>query len=129
MGEVIDFSKIKANQEGGTMQRKKPTAKQLEERITMLESLVGGMQAGLQNISQELFHINANNVALFRALQEKDIITEDNIKASWEKHIRKPYEEDVAKAQAEATASTTGQDTDAEQESPAEDTETETQPS
>lgn len=109
MGEVVDFSKIKANQ-GERMERKKPTAKQLEERITMLENLVGGMQAGLQNISQELFHINANNVALFRAIEEKGVIDEDDIKASWDKYIRKPYEEDVAKATAandtEATPST-----------------------
>lgn len=109
MAEVIDFNKAKANQ-GGTMQGKKPTARQLEERITMLENLVGGMQAGLQNISQELFHINANSVALFRAVEAKGVITEDDIKESWSKHIQKPYEEDVAKAQQEATASTTGQD-------------------
>ena len=126
-GEVIDFNEAK---KGVAMQGKKPTARQLEDRIVMLENLVGGMQAGLQNISQELFHINANNVALFRALQEKDIITEDNIKESWDKHIRKPYEEDTAKAAAEAAAaSTTGQDVDVDKEAPAEDTETETKPS
>jgi len=126
MGEVVPFSKPKANKEGGTVQGKKPTARQLEDRIVMLESLVGGMQAGLQNISQELFHINANNVALFRAIQEKGVISEDDIKAAWDKHIRKPYEEDTAKAAAEATASTTGQDINVEQDSPSEDTETKT---
>ena len=115
MAEVIDFNKAKANQEGGSMkERKKPTAKQLDERITMIENIIGGMQQGLQSISQELFHINANNVSLFRAIEAKGVITEDDIRASWDKHIKKPYEEDTAKAAAEAAASTTGQDLQAD---------------
>lgn len=90
MGKVIDF---KTGEEREEMEKKKPTMKEMETRVKQLETIVGQFQGALQGINGELFQNNANGIALFRALEDKGILTEEDIKESWQKNIVDPYEE------------------------------------
>ena len=90
MGEVIDFNTGERKEE---MEKKKPTMKEMEARVKQLETIVGQFQGALQGINGELFQNNANGIALFRALEDKGIIGEDDIKESWQKNIVEPYEQ------------------------------------
>lgn len=90
MAEVVDISEAK---KGGTKMSKKPSIKELETRLAMMENLVGQLQGVIQSFSNELFQTNANGVTLFRALEKKEILTESDIEESWEENIVKPYEE------------------------------------
>ena len=91
MAEVIDFEKAKKG--GKNMDKKKPSIKELETRLSMIEGLVGQLQGALQGITNELFQANANGVTMFRALEKKGTLTEADIEASWDENIVKPYEE------------------------------------
>jgi hypothetical protein len=91
MGEVIDFKTGERKEE---MEKRKPTMKEMEARVKQLETIVGQFQGALQGINGELFQNNANGIALFRALEDKGIIGEDDIKESWQKHIVEPYEQE-----------------------------------
>ena len=93
MSQVIDFETGKIIEETEEMESKKPTMKEMELRVRQLETIVGQFQGALQGINGELFQNNANAISLFRALEEKGIIGEDDIKDSWQKHIVEPYEQ------------------------------------
>lgn len=67
--------------------------KEMEARVKMLEDILGQMQSAFSAVNNELFQCNANAIALFRALEEKKILTEDDIKESWQKNVVDPYEE------------------------------------
>lgn len=94
MGKVVDFTTGKTIEEKKEMETKKPTMKEMEARVKQLETIVGQFQGALQGINGELFQNNANGIALFRALEGKGIIGEDDIKESWQKHIVEPYEQE-----------------------------------
>jgi len=94
MTKVIDFKTGQTiEEETEEMEKKKPTMKEMEARVKQLETIVGQFQGALQGINGELFQNNANAISLFRALEEKGIIGEDDIKESWQKHIVEPYEQ------------------------------------
>ena len=92
MSKVVDFKTGKTIEEREEMETKKPTMKELGARIKQLETIVGQFQGALQGINGELFQNNANAIALFRSLEAKGVIHEDDIKESWQKHIVEPYE-------------------------------------
>ena len=93
MAQVVDFKTGKTiEEETVSMEKKKPTMKEMELRVKQLETIVGQFQGALQGINGELFQNNANAISLFRALEAKGIIGEDDIKESWQKHIVEPYE-------------------------------------
>lgn len=110
MGKVIDFETGKTKEESIDMEKRKPTIKEMEARIKQLETIVGQFQGAVQSINGEIFQNNANAIALFRSLEAKGIIGEDDIKESWQKHIVEPYEqgqEEISDEMAEESTSET----------------------
>lgn len=79
MGDILNLR--------GQKMQKKPTKKEmLDQRVQILEQHMQGM-------IQEIWTINANAVTLFRALEERGAITEEDIKSAWDEHVKKPHEE------------------------------------
>ena len=109
MGQVIDFESGKLIEEKAEMETKKPTMKEMELRVCQLETIVGQFQGAMQGINSELFQNNANAISLFRALEAKGVIGEEDIKESWQKHIVDPYEkeQDQGETAANDTVATT----------------------
>jgi len=104
MTKVVDFKTGKTiEEETVNMEKKKPTMKELEARVKQLETIVGQFQGAIQSINGELFQNNANSIALFRSLEAKGIIGEEDIKESWQKNIVEPYEKEQEGEDAEPT--------------------------
>lgn len=69
------------------------------ERLEKLENYIKYLEQSIERLVQESFAHNANGMVLFRVLEEKGLLTEEDIEKGWDKYVTKPYE-DAAKAQA-----------------------------
>lgn len=74
---------------------RKSKALNKREQIQMLEERVALLEVILQDLASELQHNHSNGVAMFRALEKKGHLTEDDIKESWQENVIKPMEEAV----------------------------------
>lgn len=90
--KIIDMSSRRTGK--GFRQNKKPTkAQTTDSKIEYLEQRLAFLEHSIQNLVQESFHHNANGAVLFRCLEDKEILTEEDIKTKWTEIVEAPYEE------------------------------------